>query len=112
MADFSDWPAQEPPDGFAARVLAARRRQPRRCSFGAAAAAAVVAAFALLRTENGAAEAARRTSIAMGRRATAVAEAGARLRWSISPSGRARVVQERGDVFYRVEPGLPFEVEA
>ncbi|MCA1825314.1 MAG: hypothetical protein ABR567_06825 [Myxococcales bacterium] len=112
MTDFSQWPAQEPPDGFAGRVLASRRQRRRWPLVTAAAAAAVVAAFALLRTENGAAEPVRRAAIAMGRRATAVAEPGARLRWSISPSGRASVVQDRGEVFYRVEPGGPFEVDA
>jgi hypothetical protein len=52
-----------------------------------------------------------REEVRLGERGVAVAEAGAALRWDVEGSGRARLVQERGHVFYRVEPGETFEVE-
>ncbi len=50
-----------------------------------------------------------RESIALGGRGIAVAEAGAALAWRRT-GDRARVEQEAGDVFYRVDPGGPFTV--
>ena len=115
MTDFSQWPAQEPPEGFSVRVLAARRRRPRVRIAAAAmalAAAALVAALFLPGTESGSADTRQRSSIPVGRRAVAVAEAGARLHWTVSSRGHVRLSQETGDVFYRVEPGADFEVES
>ena len=113
MTDFSRWPAQQPPEGFAAQVIAARRRSSRVAGIAAAfLGAAAVALFFLAQTESGSAETQRRLSLPLGRRAVAVAEAGARLRWTISRRGRVQVTQEGGDVFYRVEPGAAFSVES
>jgi hypothetical protein len=50
-----------------------------------------------------------RESLALGGRGIAVAEAGAALGWR-RIGGAARVEQEAGDVFYRVDPGGPFTV--
>lgn len=50
-----------------------------------------------------------RESIALGGRGIAVAEAGAALGWRRTGDS-ARVEQEAGDVFYRVDPGGPFTV--
>lgn len=114
--DFDDlWPAPAPPPGFASRVLAARKRS----KLPAYVAAALCACLALLglwralgRPATGAAETVRRESIALHGRGVAVAEAGSSLRWTVERSGAARVAQDAGDVFYRVEPGGPFLVGA
>jgi cell division protein FtsB len=61
---------------------------------------------------NGRARATERTSYSLGQRAVAVAEAGAALSWELAAAGGpARVQQDAGDVFYRVDPGGPFTVE-
>jgi hypothetical protein len=52
----------------------------------------------------------RRTTAALGDRGVAVAEPASELTWHIDDQGVAEVVQRRGDVFYRVEPGGPFVV--
>jgi hypothetical protein len=113
------WPAPEPPEGFADRVVAARRApEPRRRRWwpaAALAAAALAAATALAlwpgrATEHGTASVSERTELALGGRAIAVAEAGAALSWTVEGSGAARIEQARGDVFYRVERGGPFVV--
>ena len=106
------WPSQEPPSGFAERVISARV-PPRRGRWMAAAAAAVllVAGATWLRPVRGSAAPAARTQLALGRRGVAVAEAGAALRWTVRPTGAA-VEQDQGDVFYRVEHGGPFKVVA
>ena len=51
-----------------------------------------------------------RQSIHLGLRGVAVAESGTALHWRVQRSGAAVVSQERGNVFYRVEPGGSFEV--
>ncbi len=50
-----------------------------------------------------------RVSMNIGTRGVAVAEPSARMSWASDPH-RVRVDQERGQVFYRVESGAPFEV--
>jgi hypothetical protein len=125
-------PAAEPPEGFADRVLAARRaeldvdredRTPRRRRPGwrpiaasaaaagavAAAAAAIVLAARADPVATGALVASERTEVAIGSRAVAVAEPHAALTWRVE-RGAARVEQTRGDVFYRVERGGRFVV--
>lgn len=110
------WPADEPPSDFAERVVARAlaERRPARSSrklawlgAGLAAAAAIALFFALRApVASGELAASARAEIAIGERATAVLEPGARLAW------RGDVVtQSAGDVFYRVEPGAPFRVE-
>ena len=47
----------------------------------------------------------------LGHRGVAVAEAGARIDWKISPDGAAAVEQTAGDVFYRVDGGKKFTVD-
>lgn len=54
--------------------------------------------------------AAARETVAIGRRAVAVAEPGAALRWRVSATGQASIEQDRGAVFYRVASGGAFIV--
>lgn len=115
--DFDDlWPVPEPPEGFARRVLARRTRR------SGVAAAVAVAACVLLVTgglwwaargpASGSANPLSRSTIDLDGRAIAVAEAGASLRWTVQRGGAAGIEQPSGDVFYRVEPGGPFVVNA
>jgi hypothetical protein len=117
---LDEWQPQEPPDGFADRVMAARdataQKSPRvragRALLGAGLLVASVAAW-LFAARSGDAVGEHfldaRASISIGRRGVAVAEAGARLAWRVK-SGDARVQQTAGNVFYRVEHGGPFVV--
>jgi hypothetical protein len=120
------WAAAEPPAGFADRVMAARKAEPapapprrgwRRPALAGAlalvAAAAAIVAFWPAGVDAGALVATRRTEVALGARAVAVAEPEAAIAWRIEGRGRgetARVEQTRGDVFYRVERGGRFVV--
>jgi hypothetical protein len=119
------WEADVPPPGFADRVVSGGRTAPpaprRRAGglvLGFAGGALVAAAIALVLARSpspshaaaGARTVTARETIALGRRGTAVAEAGASLAWEVSAGGAARVEQGAGDVFYRVEPGGPFVV--
>ncbi len=123
--------APEPPADLAARVLAraaaearpeagAQLRPGRRPALRWVALAAgliVVLGLAfgasrLLRSSRrGDVELAERTTLDLGGRATAVAEAGSALAWRVSLGGAARIEQRAGNVFYRVERGGPFVVE-
>lgn len=136
--DFGAWDAVEPPAGFADRVMArlgedaarsadggaqskdavrsgapgdaSSRQRVRRIGIATAVttALALAAAFALrvqAPVDEGAVIAADRTEVAVGNRARAVLEPGSRVRWSGD-----EVIQARGDVFYRVEPGARFRV--
>jgi ferric-dicitrate binding protein FerR (iron transport regulator) len=113
------WPADEPPAGFAERVVAraiSERQRRRRRSLMAAGATLIVAAAAAvallfarpvtidLGTGERSADA--RMEVTLGARATAVLEPRAKISWQ-----RSKVSQPEGDVFYRVEPGTPFRVE-
>src|SRR5258708_5402261 len=111
---FEKWPAREPPAGFAERVIAARRGRRIAVRIGVAVVAAcvLVGFFGWPRGTSGAAAPLQRASVALGRRGVAVAEAGAALRWQVDARGAARVAQERGDVFYRIDRGGPFQVSA
>jgi hypothetical protein len=116
------WPAQEPPRGFAERVLArsadaaeveapTRARRPWR-RFGVRLGVAVTLAASVVlwraapRDVRGEIRAEERVEARVGRNARAVLEAGAHLAFS-----GERVRQDRGDVFYRVEPSARFVVE-
>src|SRR5579859_784649 len=130
--DWDAWDAQEPPRGFAERVVAAARREasddaplpseppappaakarPRAGRVFAglllAAAMAAVIVFGIARSRadaHGVATAAERREVRVGSRALAVLEPGARVRWDGDV-----VEQSRGDVFWRVEPGARFVV--
>jgi hypothetical protein len=133
------WPADEPPEGFAERVMAARSRErahkpsspepplppPNRWRRAALAAivvtgvAATIALFLLTRASGpppsrlaGGVEAlGERRSLNVGPRGVAVAEPGASLDWRVKADGRALVHQTHGNVFYRVERGGLFVVE-
>lgn len=126
------------PAGFADRVMAAvaapesatatatatRSRSPRGALAALGALAAVLAialGWSLLRGQpaavragagdaHGAHVAAARETIALGGRGLAVAEPGTQLRWDVADDGAARVEQDRGSAFYRVERGGTFEV--
>jgi ferric-dicitrate binding protein FerR (iron transport regulator) len=130
--DWEAWDAQEPPRGFAERVVEAARSEtsegapvgslepaeppvrPRsratRVFAGLLLAAAMVAVivFGALRHHGearGAAVAGERREVRVGGRAIAVLEKGARVTWD----GDA-IEQTGGDVFWRVEPGARFVV--
>jgi hypothetical protein len=123
------WPALEPPPDFSGRVTAAldgvgSRRAParsRRRLFVGLASLGVAAALVLLVTQVvtrprepgrptwGEVQALARETVGIGDRAVAVAEPGAQLSWSLA-SGRVRVDQRQGAVFYRVDHGSPFVV--
>lgn len=117
---LAGWDVEGAPPGFADRVLRADAHAhapaPQRRRFGIVALAlvgALAAALALVfawpeNSEDGALRATDRTSLALPH-ADLVAEAGASLTWSMSPSG-VRVEQAAGKVFYRVDPGDAFEV--
>jgi hypothetical protein len=113
---LEQWPAGEPPAGFADGVLAARRRPMARrvIAIGASIAAGVLlASFLVSRGDaSGSVDARERTTVQLGVRGVAVAEEGSSLHWSVSRGGSARIAQNRGDVFYRVEPGKSFVVSA
>jgi len=114
------WDAQEPPPDFAERVTALAVREQkvamrRRIAIGAGALAlAAAATIALVVTRRGdelargeATASERRIEVAIaGGRAVAVLEPGARIAWR-----GTTIEQSAGDVFYRVEPGAPFEVQ-
>ena len=117
QVDWEAWLAPAPPTGFAQRVTAGL---PRRAPFAKAPAprwrfVALVATlavalgagwFVLGRGSSGRLLARERAEVALGRRAVAVLEAGAELRWR-----GPRVTQTSGAVFYRVEPGAVFRVD-
>jgi hypothetical protein len=116
--DWEAWEPQEPPRGFAERVVeTARRSQPPPMRSRAArvfaglllaAAMAVVVVFGILRhraSARGAATADERQEVRVGTRALAVLEKGARVTWNGDD-----VQQSGGDVFWRVEPGVRFTV--
>lgn len=116
--ELEAWEPEEPPAGFAERVtLAARaevgstsRLRSRRigvATIAAFAAAAAVAVFLRSPKElpSGDRAVTERTEVAMGARAVAVLEPGAHVSWK-----GARVTQDEGNVFYRVERGDAFEV--
>src|SRR5690348_16463244 len=120
ISGLDQWAAQEPPPGFADRVMAARdasapKKSPRRTMralLGAALLAGSAAAWLLaVGAGDGAGEADfdARASLKIGRRGVAVGEAGAKLSYRVR-HGEARVQQSAGDVFYRVEHGGPFVV--
>lgn len=110
---LATWSTPPPSPALADQVLARLPRRPRRWGpvIGAAAAAAAIAALQLLHLPTrGAHRSAERVTLALGDRATVVAEAGSELRWEIGLSGAAVIEQPQGDVFYRVERGGPFVV--
>ncbi|MFO0743195.1 MAG: hypothetical protein U0270_45400 [Labilithrix sp.] len=108
--DLSAWEPQLPPSDFAERVMTAvhppkRRRRWPFVVAPIAVAAAVLLGIAAQPAPKGEAIAKDRIEIPLGRRALAVLEPGASVRWSGDD-----VVQSQGDVFYRVEPGARFTV--
>jgi len=122
--DLEAWDAQSPPADFAEKVLArirdeeAPKSKPAAASptrarrwggaGGAVAVLALAAAVALKVSAppgNGGSIAKDRTEVNIGTRARAVLEPGAQVKWDGDD-----VVQSKGDVFYRVEPGARFRV--
>lgn len=121
------WPALEPGRDFSARVVAAMDgvgavtpapRARRRLAGALAVLVAVGVPFIVYRVTRprgssmasfGDVAARERQTVAIGDRAVAVAEPGAELGWTYG-SGRVRVDQRRGTVFYRVERKTPFVV--
>lgn len=117
-----DWGYPEPPEGFATDVLSAHfdeeagppERAPRSWVWFAAAAVVLVLGVVWGMGRGGSIEDERTASgietIALGERATAVAQPGAHLSWSVDSSGAARIDQRSGRVFYRVDHGERFDV--
>jgi hypothetical protein len=116
--EWDAWPSQEPPAGFAQRVVAEALRRGARTSgrarafrIGAALAVASAAAAALflgrhlVPPEGDARATDARREVAMGGRAVLVLEQGAHVAWHGD-----QVAQDAGDVFYRVERGERFVV--
>ena len=118
------WAPLAPPAGFADRVVAARSAvapelpRPRWrvrliggiALAGAAAGVAVLALPPRHRAASDTVIAARRTTIELGDRGTAVAEPDTEVVWRVADDGAADVTQRTGNVFYRVERGGPFVV--
>ncbi|MCC7386499.1 MAG: FecR domain-containing protein [Deltaproteobacteria bacterium] len=119
---LAEWRAPSPPPGFAEAVLArasaaeasARRRPDRRWIPLAVAAVAALLLVSILgrprRATEGEIVAQERSTVAIGDRAVAVVEPGARLSWSVASDGSAVLEQTRGSVFFRVDHGPKFEV--
>jgi FecR protein len=114
-AYFRAWPAALPTPGFASRVAvravaerATRRRVRRAAGAGVlAVAAALVAVYVPFGAPSaGEVDATQRRSVAIGTRGVAVLEPGAHVSWH-----GEEVKQDRGEVFYRIEPGGGFSVE-
>ena len=116
--DMQAWDAEEPPKGFADRVVGAARRaeaekaRPRaaRVFAGLLLAATLVIAVVVMSNlrrahAHGEVTADARREVRVGTRALAVLEKGAHVKWD----GDA-VEQAGGDVFWRVEPGARFVV--
>jgi hypothetical protein len=112
--DWDAWKPEEPPAGFVDRVMdrvaapATNVRPIRKWPFAAAGVGLAAAAAMILvahAPSEGEAIAKDRVEVAIGRRALAVLEPGASVKWKGDD-----VVQMRGDTFYRVEPGARFVV--
>ena len=125
--DLDAWEPQLPPSDFAERVLGQVRaegttksaapaaKRPRRWGrdAGVVGLLALAAALAMRVTSTGMSGPAAhgetiardRIEVSLGSRALAVLEPGAHVKWDGDD-----VVQSRGDVFYRVEPGARFRV--
>ena len=123
------WEVPGPPSDFVARVVArthgradpsleAEESAPverigwlrRRGPLAAVAAAAVAALWLVVDPSlpvHGSRTLASRTTVSLGHRGVAVAEAGASLRWDVGWRGQTAVEQVQGEVFYRVDPGGP-----
>jgi hypothetical protein len=121
--DALGWDAHEPPPGFAERVTDAfvaapieatpRRGTPWRwigAAVAAAAACTLWIAWPSGRTSHDAIDTDVLRTVAIHDRALAVARPGTRMAWDVDPDGSARVVQDSGRVFYRVDDGEAFEV--
>jgi ferric-dicitrate binding protein FerR (iron transport regulator) len=123
--DLDAWEAQLPPSDFAERVLgqlraevAEKAPEPRKApenkrrwrrDAAVVSVLALAAALAIRVTSapasHGETIAKDRIEVSLGSRALAVLEPGAQVKWDGDD-----VVQSRGDVFYRVEPGARFRV--
>jgi ferric-dicitrate binding protein FerR (iron transport regulator) len=110
--NWDAWEPEEPPAGFVDRVMdrvaPPKVRPLRRWPFVAGAVAMAAAAAVILvprAPSEGETIAQDRVEVAIGRRALAVLEPGASVKWKGND-----VVQARGDAFYRVEPGTRFVV--
>lgn len=117
---LSYWEPQAPRTDFSSRVvatLAAQQRRRRMITAGASLSAIAAALFAVIALWPepspivGALSAEERREQRLGERGVAVVEPGASLEWKISSDGEAQITQERGDIFYRIEPGGPFVVK-
>ncbi len=121
------WSVPEPSVEFAAGVLAshfaegdatthatAEAPRPRWVWLGAVAAVLLIAglmwAFLGGQSFEDQLEAREVRTVALGDRATAVAQPGTRMKWSVDSDGTTRIDQSSGRVFYRVDHGERFDV--
>lgn len=117
------WSVPEPPVEFATGVLAAHFAEeqaptetPRRNWVWLGAVAAVLLVAGLLWALRGGEsiedhlEARGVQTVALGDRATAVAQPGTKMKWSVDSDGTTRIDQSSGRVFYRVDHGERFDV--
>ncbi|MGH1341894.1 MAG: hypothetical protein ACRBN8_10105 [Nannocystales bacterium] len=121
------WPVPEPDVEFAAGVLAAHfsdaeagtrtdTRTPRRQWAWGGAVAAVLLVLGLVWALHGGGtiedqlDAHELETVALGDRATAVAQPGTKMKWSVDSDGTTRIDQRSGRVFYRVDHGERFDV--
>ncbi|MCR9162585.1 MAG: FecR domain-containing protein [Nannocystaceae bacterium] len=117
------WTTPEPSPGLADRVLATHFGEPqpvepsprlRPWMWAVAAVVVAVLGVGLMLRGGGTVEDELRArqieTIALGDRATAVAQPGAHLAWSVQSDGTTRIDQSSGRVFYRVDHGERFDV--
>lgn len=117
------WSVPQPSVEFATGVLAAHFAEeeapaeaPRRNWIWLGAVAAVLLVAGLLWTLRGGQsiedhlEARGVQTVALGDRATAVAQPGTRMKWTVDSDGTTRIDQSSGRVFYRVDHGERFDV--
>ena len=110
-------PAPDLADRFMARLAREPARRARRtlviagaAALAAAATLIVVLAWPAAAPAAGTVAATERTTVRLATRGVAVAEPGARLAWQVAAHGAARVHQDGGEVFYRVDRGAAFVV--
>ena len=103
----SDAPTHAPEPVPSVPEVAPRRRVPWGLVAGAT---AIAAATVLWLARPGGYDLASRETITLPGRAVMVGEAGSELRWRLDDEGVARIEQDAGSVFYRVDSGPAFDV--
>jgi hypothetical protein len=125
VSELHGWNPAAPSPRFAERVVDVWQRErqavhgarSRWRSVGVMATVATLAAALLLwwswprgHSDHGTLLAEARKTMLLGSRARVVVEPGTQMKWQVDSTGAARVEQDVGSAFYRVEGGAPFEV--